>query len=218
MRRKEDFGVRHSLGDSARDCDACHNRGAKSRAWGRSWLRQNLSQTLFTSFEDLKVEIHVWGPRSLLLLDARWKSRFWEACVEELEWMSSEGFGWDLRFGDPGVELDRVWQGAIIGLRIVMSCMAWELGPFYEELSLSLAQGHIKIRYLGVDRVARNRKLPRAARMIMYGTFIMVPGQCYGEPTYYMCILELPWYDDCEDVGKMEECSPIMLSADQIHA
>ncbi|KAI3701497.1 hypothetical protein L6452_26623 [Arctium lappa] len=73
--------------------------------------------------------------------------------------------------------------------------------------------------------------MSRVARMIMYGTFIMAHGQCYDEPTCYICILELPWCDDrwgsakvskrltivyqeVDDLwsGEIEECSPVMPS------
>ncbi|KAI3715466.1 hypothetical protein L6452_22449 [Arctium lappa] len=38
------------------------------------------------------------------------------------------------------------------------------------------------------------------ARMIMYRTFIVAPGQCYGEPTNYVCMPELPWLKSCSVV------------------
>ncbi|KAI3668233.1 hypothetical protein L6452_43310 [Arctium lappa] len=48
---------------------------------------------------------------------------------------------------------------------------------------------------LSAIRSLETGNLSRVTRMSMYGTFIMAPGQCHGEPTCYMCILELPWYD-----------------------
>ncbi|KAI3673737.1 hypothetical protein L6452_39865 [Arctium lappa] len=38
--------------------------------------------------------------------------------------------------------------------------------------------------------------LSRVLRMIVYCAFIMAPGQCHGEPTCYICILDLPREDD----------------------
>ncbi|KAI3697585.1 hypothetical protein L6452_30678 [Arctium lappa] len=101
----------------------------------------------------------------------------------------------------------------INGLRIVMSSMAWELGsgyvvkssnitgdPIYvfssPKMEMSLPRRTLRYDILELTESLETGNLSRIARMIMYGTFIMTPGQCYDEPMCYVCILELPWYGD----------------------
>ncbi|KAI3757793.1 hypothetical protein L6452_05336 [Arctium lappa] len=146
----------------------CHYRGAMSRALYRGWLDPNDNATRLCHGHSRRAQ-------SRSAPDLFW--RFW---LEDSSFVKEAQSGVKSRFS---LNLARLQCNGSMGIEVSVG-----VGP-------SGAMKRWALACMRLIESLETENLSRVAKMNLYGTFIMAPGQCYGEPTCYMRVLELPWYD-----------------------